>query len=91
MSKMPINIYTDLGANGRERVARAVRPAEPAADAPALVQAHGGAHSAAHEPRTIAGAVPHADGAAHSDADSPRDAPEKRRRRLRARADAPDA
>ena len=35
----------DLGAHGRERVARAVHPAEPAADAPALVQAHGGAHS----------------------------------------------
>ena len=59
-----------LGADVQQRVACAVRPAEPAADAPALVQAHGGAHSAAHEPRAIAGAVPHTDGTAHSDADA---------------------
>ena len=63
-----------LGAHDRERVARAVHPAEPAADAPAVLQAHGGAHSAADEPRAIVGAVAHADGATHSDADARPDA-----------------
>ena len=73
LSKMPSS-HADLGANDRERVARAVHPAEPAADAPAFVQTHGGAHSAAHEPRAIAGAVRRADGAADRDADARSDA-----------------
>ena len=61
---------TDLGAHCRERVARAVRPAEPAADAPAVLQTHGGAHPAADEPCAFINAVPHTDGATHSDADT---------------------
>ena len=75
-----------LGSNVRERVTCSLYPAEPAADAPALVQAHGGAHPAADEPRSFINAVAHPDGAAHSDADasthSGADA------RTRARADA---
>ena len=61
---------TDLGAHVRERVARAVHPAEPAADAPAFLQTHGGAHPAADEPCAFINAVAHADGAAHCDADA---------------------
>ena len=60
----------DLGANYRERVARAVRPAEPAADAPAVLQTHGGADSGADESRAFINAVAHTDGAAHGDADA---------------------
>ena len=59
-----------LGAHFGKRVARAVRPAEPAADAPAFLQAHGGAHTAADEPRAFINAVPHTDGATHGDADA---------------------
>ena len=77
---------TDLGAHDRERVARAVHPAEPAADAPAFLQAHGGAHPAADEPRAFINAVPHADGAAHGDADASSDA--RTDAGARARADA---
>ena len=61
---------TQLGAHFGKRVTCSLYPAEPAADAPALVQAHGGAHPAADESCTDAGAVAHADGAAHGDADA---------------------
>ena len=75
-----------LGSNVRERVTCSLHFTEPAADAPAVLQAHGGAHTAADEPRAFINAVPHPDGAAHSDADasthSGADA------RARARADA---
>jgi len=54
---------TDLGAHFGKRLARSLHPAEPAADAPALVQTHGGAHPAADEPRAFINAVAHADGA----------------------------
>ena len=67
-----------LGSNVRERVTCSLYPAEPAADAPALVQTHGGAHSAANEPRAFINAVAHTDGATHGDADA----------RTHARADA---
>ena len=68
------NIYTDLDAYVRERVACALHPAEPAADAPAFLQTHGGAHPSADEPRAVAGAVAHADGATDCDADARSDA-----------------
>ena len=64
----------DVDADVQERVACAVRPAEPAADAPAVLQAHGGAHPAADEPRAFINAVPHADGATYGDADARPDA-----------------
>ena len=78
--------YTDLGAYVWERVARAFRPAEPAADAAAFLQTHGGAHSAADEPRAFINAVAHTDGATHGDADARSDA--RTDARARAGADA---
>ena len=63
-----------LGAHFGKRVSRPVHPAEPAADAPAVLQAHGGAHPAADEPRAFINAVPHTYGAAHGDADACPDA-----------------
>ena len=65
---------TELGAHFGKRVSRALYPAEPAADAPAVLQAHGGAHPAADEPRAFINAVPHTYGAAHGDADACPDA-----------------
>ena len=68
------NIYTDLDAYVHERVACALHPAEPAADAPAFLQTHGGAHPSADEPRAIAGSVAHTDGATDGDGDARPDA-----------------
>jgi len=57
--KDAVDSYAYMGAHFWQRVSCAVRPAEPAADAPAVLQTHGGAHPAADEPRADAGAVPH--------------------------------
>ena len=75
-----------LGAHFAKRVACPLDPAEPAADAPAVLQAHGGAHPAADEPRAFINAVPHTDGATDSDADASSDA--RADARARAGADA---
>ena len=76
----------NLVAHLRERVTCSLYPAEPAADAPAVLQAHGGAHPAADEPRAFINAVAHADGATHGDADARPDA--RADARARASADA---
>ena len=65
---------TILGADVQERVTCSLYPAEPAADAPAFLQTHGGAHPSADEPRAIAGSVAHTDGATDGDGDARPDA-----------------